>query len=78
MNDMKNENIERITGYGTHRLGRTKKCGYVISKGYVTNRVFAETITQFKDACTKAGVEPTKRQASKFRRRFGSAYMAVK
>lgn len=29
---------------------------------------------QFKEACEKAGIEPTRRQASKFRRKMGLAY----
>lgn len=40
----------------------------------MTNRKFASQHQQFLAACTKAGVKPTKRQASKFKRGFGSAY----
>lgn len=42
----------------------------------VDNRTFAGTNQQFKDACSAAGVQPTKRQASKFRRKFGAAFKA--
>ena len=30
---------------------------------------------QFRKACENAGIEVTKRQASKFRRKFGRAYL---
>jgi hypothetical protein len=40
----------------------------------VDNRTFAGTNQQFKDACSAAGVQPTKRQASKFRRKLGAAF----
>lgn len=38
-----------------------------------TNREFASTSQAFQDACVLAGVNPTKRQASKYRRGQGSA-----
>ena len=40
----------------------------------VTHRDFAEKVGSFRSACEKAGVEPTKRQASRYRRGVGSAY----
>jgi hypothetical protein len=43
----------------------------------VDNATFAATNQQFKDACSKAGVQNTKRQASKFRRKFGAAFKAA-
>jgi hypothetical protein len=39
----------------------------------VTNRQFSET-KGFMDACSKVGIEPTQRQASKFRMGKGIAY----
>ena len=44
--------------------------------GDVFNREFAKTDEQFKAACEKAGVQPTPRQASKYRRKMGRAYNA--
>ena len=41
-----------------------------------TNAEYAKTSTHFRSHCLAAGVEPTKRQASKFRRGVGSAYNA--
>jgi len=38
------------------------------------NREFAAISKEFIKACEKAGVNPTKRQASKFRMRKGKAY----
>lgn len=42
--------------------------------GRQTNREFAEKNGTFLEACVNAGVENTKRQAAKFRRKEGSAY----
>lgn len=39
-----------------------------------TNKNFAKNNTAFKKACENAGVQPTARQASKYRRGLGSAY----
>ena len=41
---------------------------------WITNTEFAKTNKEFKLACSRAGVEPTPRQASKFRRKRGLAY----
>lgn len=43
-------------------------------KAKMTNREFASTDTQFREACSKAGVDATKRQAGKWRRQTGRAY----
>ena len=43
-----------------------------------SNRDFAATDVRFKNACEKAGVAPTKRQASKFRMEKGQAFKAMK
>ena len=40
----------------------------------VTNRMFAQTDTPFRAACRAAHIEPTRRQASKFRRGEGLAF----
>jgi hypothetical protein len=40
------------------------------------HRDFAATDEHFKFVCEKAGVLPTRRQASKFRRHFGRAWDA--
>ena len=42
----------------------------------VTNAEFASNDTGFQDACEKAGIKPTARQASKWRRKKGKAYKA--
>ena len=39
-----------------------------------TNKDFAKEDNAFQTACTKAGVEPTARQASKYRMQKGKAY----
>ena len=41
----------------------------------ITNRAFTKD-GEFQAACAAAGVEPTKRQASKYRRKMGAAYNA--
>jgi len=43
-------------------------------KKYVTNREFFKTDKQFIAACADMRIDPTKRQASKFRRKEGTAY----
>jgi hypothetical protein len=40
----------------------------------MTNTQFAATDPAFKAACTKAGVAPTPRQASKWRNKQGDAF----
>ena len=40
----------------------------------MTNREFAATNEEFREACERAGIAPTQRQASKFRLRDGKAY----
>jgi hypothetical protein len=40
----------------------------------LTNTQFAKTCQSFIAACQRAGVEPTTRQASKFRNKKGSAF----
>lgn len=44
----------------------------------VTNKKFAEMDEAFKNACIKANIQPTKRQASKFRRGKGIAFKSCK
>ncbi|OHA07471.1 MAG: hypothetical protein A2934_02485 [Candidatus Sungbacteria bacterium RIFCSPLOWO2_01_FULL_47_10] len=45
---------------------------------FVVNREFAENDKRFRIACSLAGIQATKRQASKFRRGFGSAEVAMR
>ena len=40
----------------------------------VSNRQFAEQDNGFRAKCERAGVEPTKRQASRFRNKKGAAF----
>jgi len=42
----------------------------------VTNAEFAKSDTGFQEACEKAGIKPTTRQAAKWRRKEGLAYKA--
>ena len=42
----------------------------------ITHAEFSKTDPMFKNACEKAGVEPTIRQASKWRNKKGKAYAA--
>lgn len=43
---------------------------------HVTHRAFAKVDLEFQVACENAGIQPTARQASKWRRRIGKAYTA--
>ena len=40
----------------------------------MTNKEFADKNKEFRDACARAGVEPTRRQASKWRMKKGLAW----
>lgn len=42
----------------------------------VTNKEFAATDRKFRAACEAAGIEPTARQASKYRNNQGLAYQS--
>lgn len=44
----------------------------------MNNREFSKTDEHFINACEKAGIKATVRQASKFRREVGAAYKAKK
>ena len=44
--------------------------------GGVSNRDFSKEHGQFKACCEAAGVDPSPRQASKFRNRHGAAFAA--
>lgn len=41
---------------------------------HLTNQQFADSNEEFRQACERAGIQPTKRQASKFKLKFGRAY----
>ena len=64
---------KEIKKIGTHNKGRGA-VGWIRPSGYVTNTEFATQNDGFKAACEKASVPATKRQASKWRRKFGTAY----
>lgn len=40
------------------------------------NRTFANTIKTFAEHCRKAGIAPSKRQAAKWRKHRGLAYLS--
>ena len=42
--------------------------------GQITNREFAQSNQEFRDACQKVGLPPTTRQASKWRLGLGKAW----
>jgi len=42
----------------------------------MTNAEFANTDKVFREACEKADIKPTRRQASKWRRKVGLAWKA--
>lgn len=50
----------------------------VKQEGRLTNRKFAEQDQAFIEACAVAGIESTKRQASKWRNRQGRAWKFAK
>lgn len=41
----------------------------------IHNGKFAKENSEFQDACSKVGIKPTARQASKFRNKKGKAYL---
>lgn len=58
-------------------IGAQADCAFgwkgTIPEEFVSNKAFTTDIA-FRDACEAAGVEPTSRQASKYRRKTGAAY----
>lgn len=54
------------------RLQRTARKQF-----WITNVEFAKTNQAFRFACEVAGIEPTERQASKYRRKTGLAYKNI-
>lgn len=42
----------------------------------MTNQDFSQTDKSFLEACKRAGIAPSRRQASKFRLGFGKAYQS--
>lgn len=46
-----------------------------LPKGFVSNKAFAQNDQGFRARCEEAGVEPTARQASKYRNGKGSAFV---
>lgn len=66
-----------------HRKGSVKRSSTtkekkVVAENVVTNRKFAENDTIFNSSCSEAGVNPTKRQASKFRLGKGIAFKTMR
>jgi hypothetical protein len=47
------------------------------AQGVTTNAVFATQDPEFQKYCQEAGVQPTTRQASKFRNNYGKAAYAA-
>ncbi len=47
-------------------------------KTEMTNKEFAARNAEFRKACSNAGIEPTSRQASKYRNKCGLAYQSKK
>lgn len=43
----------------------------------LSNKEFSTQIKSFNSACVKAGIEPTKRQAAKWRNKKGKAFNVV-
>lgn len=43
----------------------------------MTNAIFARNDLKFYSACRKAGINPTSRQASKYRRGKGAAFFGI-
>jgi len=56
-----------------YREERRKRAEKNAQADTITNDVFATQDGAFRDLCDKAGVKPTKRQASKFRNGYGMA-----
>ncbi len=42
--------------------------------GHITNQQFADTDIEFIEACARAGVQPNKRRAARWRSRTGYVY----
>lgn len=58
------------------RINKRREAAVKNAAGRMTNASFAATDEGFKNACQRAGVEPTARQASKWFRKMGRAYEA--
>lgn len=61
---------KRKLNHQWERVKRTK----LEPKYKVTNREFAQKNKEFIEICVNAGVEPTSRQASKYRNKKGLAF----
>ena len=72
---MYEDHTVEFTKVGTHACGKGNPVGFKVPKGYVTNAEFSKTNSAFLSACAVSGVPATKRQASKWRRKFGTAYL---
>ena len=61
--------------YRADALKAAKAASRITQKGQ-SNAEYAKTNEAFRAACEKAGVDPTPRQASKYRNGIGAAYNA--
>lgn len=59
--------LKRMKPVGPDLQGERKTSGYNMSEGVLSSHIFLE-------CCKAAGIEPTRRQASKYRRGRGKAY----
>lgn len=74
---VKGKKCHRLDGETQQRVIKNARRKSVENCPYAqTNAQFAAENDTFKQACATAGVEPTKRQASKFRRGMGQAWRA--
>jgi len=66
---------------GKMRLSRFKRGKSAVRKATkstrVTNTEFARANETFQEACDKAGIAPSSRQAGKFRRKTGLAWFSL-
>jgi hypothetical protein len=59
-----------MTEISKESIQRTSRAAF-----WITNTEYAKTNKDFKLACSRAKIEPTSRQASKYRRKQGKAYL---
>jgi len=65
---------KKLTGdTSQYREERRKRAEKNAQGEQISNEMFAQQDGAFRDLCEKVGVKPTKRQASKFRNRYGLA-----
>jgi hypothetical protein len=62
-----------MSNVGLSKLPPMKAPGH-INRYDISNEKFAKEDQQFQNACSKVGIKPTARQASKWRNKKGLAY----